>query len=78
MSSAFSVDFPGSTSDFQTEAEIKPQSGTIHFLNWIVRNILIIEFLGFAKLLTLITPALEVSASSLLCHNKYDVMCDRV
>ena len=51
----------------------------IHFLNWIVRNILVIKLLGFAEILISLTPAPVVSFLEdrhiMQCHHKYDVIC---
>ena len=57
----------------------------IHFLNWIIRNILVINLSGFAKKFIIFTPADSVPIVSVLedrhimqHHHRYDVMCDHV
>ena len=59
------IDFADQTSDFQTPITFfkwsKTQSLGIHFLNWIVKNILVIKFLGLTEILIFLTPAPVVS-----------------
>ena len=52
-----------------------------HFLNWIIRNILVIQLSGFAEIYTLI-PALVVllleDRHIMQRHHRCDVICDHV
>ena len=54
----------------------------IHFLNWIVRNILVIQLSGFAEIDTFLTPALVVllleDRHIMQHHHRCDVICDHV
>ena len=45
-----------------------PQSAGIHFLNWIVRNMLVIKLLGFAVIFIFLTPAPLVSVMEREAH----------
>ena len=72
MSSAFSIYFLESTSDFRIPITLllvdKTQSVGIHILNYIIRQILEIKLSGFAEFFIFSTPAPVVSALALMAH----------
>ena len=60
----------------------KTQSIGIHFLNWIVKNILVIKLSGFSVIFIFITPAPVVTVIKdrhvTQHHHKYDDICDNL
>ena len=49
----------------------------IHYLNWIVRDILVIKLSGFAEILTPspLVSFIQRQICYTICHHKYDVIC---
>ena len=57
ITSAFTVDLPQPTTDFQTLKANKSTNVGIHLLNWIVRGLLVIKLSRYAEFYTFLTPA---------------------
>ena len=84
MSSVFSIDFPKPTSYFSNAynfltSEQKAHKVGINFLNWTVRNILVITLLSFAKIFTFFTVVLVLEDRHIMHYlHKYDIMYDHM
>ena len=68
ITSAFTVDIPQPSLDFQRYKRSKARNVGIHLLNWIVRGLLAIKLSRYAEFYTFLTPASRTVVSDLEDH----------